>query len=82
MSIVQMGSNYKVCATCANWDGNREMRLGEVVCNNRDNGLCRGEAFSGWRMGAISTCTSWECWGKLALLSGENDAAPVKIPTP
>lgn len=82
MAIVQMGGSYKVCATCAFWDGAREIRDDEVVCNNRDSGTCRGPSFNGWRMGAVSTCTSWACWSKLALVAAENDTPAVKKPTP
>jgi len=82
MSIVQIGGSYRVCATCAFWEGAREVRQDEVVCNNRDNGVCRGSSFSGWRMSAISTCTSWKCWSKLALPECENNAPDVKKSTP
>lgn len=81
MGIVQMGGSHRICATCAFWEGEREVRQSEVVCNNRDTGLCRGASFPGWRMGAISTCISWKCWSKLALIAGENDAPLVKNPT-
>jgi len=62
MARVLLSRTYQACASCALWSGPREVLGDEISINNRDNGICRGASFSGWRMSAISTCTFWECW--------------------
>lgn len=62
MGTVLLNKTYQVCATCAFWSGPREILGEDISFNNRDNGICGGASFTGWRMGAISTCTCWELW--------------------
>ena len=78
MALVQLNRTYQACATCALWSGPRELRGEEVFCNNRDNGICGGSSFNGWRMGAISTCTYWEAWNPSRNRNGNTDSPAVK----
>lgn len=59
MGVVRMKGTTRVCATCAFWRGQRQEADGEYVFNNRDLGVCCGASFSGFSMGAISTCREW-----------------------
>lgn len=60
MSIVRFNKSYKVCATCAYWQGKRQAENGSIVFNNRDSGICGGISFKDWSMGATSTCIQWQ----------------------
>jgi hypothetical protein len=60
MSIVRFNKTYKVCATCAYWQGKRQAENGGIVFNNRDSGICGGVSFKDWSMGATSTCIQWQ----------------------
>ncbi len=62
MSIVRMGSDYKICATCDFWGGPRTLEDDCSVFNNRDTGKCGGKLFHNMKVGSISTCTKWSHW--------------------
>ncbi len=59
MSVVRLGKNYQLCATCDFWHGPREPREDCFVFDNRDSGTCSGPSFKDWKMGATSTCLHW-----------------------
>lgn len=59
MSIVRLGKTYQVCATCALWNGPRQVEESGITFNNRNSGTCSGTSFENWKMGATSTCLHW-----------------------
>lgn len=60
MSIVRFHKSFKVCATCAFWQGKRQADNSLIIFNNRDAGICCGPSFKDWSMGATSTCIQWQ----------------------
>ncbi len=66
MSIVSVGKRYSVCATCEFWKGARSADDNCSTFDNKALGICSGEGFSNWMVGAVSTCLKWKLWKALA----------------
>jgi len=65
VSIVTVGKKYSVCATCEFWNGPRSADSGCSTFDNKASGICMGEGFSNWKVGAVSTCLKWRHWNAL-----------------
>lgn len=62
MSVVKVGKKYSVCATCEFWNGPRGADGNCSTFDNNTTGICLGEGFYTWKVGAVSTCLKWRLW--------------------
>lgn len=65
MSVVKVGKKYSVCATCEFWNGPRGRDGNFSTFDNNVTGICMGEGFNTWKVGAVSTCLKWRLWKAL-----------------
>lgn len=59
----KLPSNWKICATCSRWGGNRRPAdpfLNYVEFDNSQKGKCYGGVFNLAEMNAMASCSKWE----------------------
>ena len=59
----KLGKNFKICATCALWAGNRTIELGRYAkFETSEKGKCLGGGYKGASVNAMAHCNVWEVW--------------------
>jgi hypothetical protein len=67
MSKVQAVKSYKVCCTCALWDGERTLDIARVYITSDSNnyGTCMGGAFYPGKTPPTASCNQHQTWPAL-----------------
>jgi hypothetical protein len=66
--MTQLPSQFKCCATCEKWAGQRKVdisRIYSIFSNPNDKGECIGGTFNRQLVTAQATCPTWTKWAIL-----------------
>lgn len=64
MAMQNLFKNFRVCATCVHWCGNRrpDATRSLIRFDNSEKGECAGGGFDRLKMNAMATCNKYKQW--------------------